>query len=66
MRITIDQLDRWSACCRQPSKRYDNKHLNKIFKGRNSIPKLEVLKLNQVRPIDKLWVMIQPGALTKR
>jgi hypothetical protein len=64
--ITIKNLDKWGACCRDPGEPYNDKRLKRLFKGRKSIPTLEVLNMKNIPPEDRVWVMTRSGVLTKR
>jgi len=64
--ITIKNLDKWGACCRDPGEPYNDKRLKRLFKGRKSIPTLEVLNMKNIPPEDRVWVMARSGVLTKR
>lgn len=66
MRITIEKLRKWEACCSAPGQRYDDANLRRLFRGKPSLSLVEVLRKRSVPYEDRVWVATRPGAMTKR
>ena len=62
--ITIKDLDRWGACCRDADRRYSDAALAKLLDGRPGLTPLEVCDLD-IPVEDRIWVLLRPDVLGK-
>jgi len=61
--ITRDQILSWGPCCRELGEKYDDKHLEALFAGREALTPEDTVALG-IPSADVVWVWASPVALS--
>lgn len=62
-RITIEILDRWEACRRQPGERYDDERLKALGFGGKGLPTIELAREKRIPLEDRIWALLRSEVL---
>ena len=63
MHITIEDLDRWGACCREDGEDYCDARLKRLARGRKGLTGLEVSRIRSIPYEDRIWVLLRREVL---
>jgi hypothetical protein len=61
--ITIEDLDRWGACCREDEEDYCDARLKRLARGRKGLTGLEVSRMRSIPYEDRIWVLLRREVL---
>ena len=61
--ITIEDLDRWGACCREDGEDYCNARLKRLARGRKGLTGLEVSRMRSIPYEDRIWALLRREVL---